>query len=230
SRCYQKNLAHLKHFVHPGDRHYRMGLVHFPTRKGVRVQKEFPTLRDLFNFCDPDESGNISKEEFQGAWDLLVDLPPAVFGMEGTSLKGSPEQAWESAAGDERSHLTFAQFAKWAADMKIQLPVGVDPSDAAAAPWQQFPRTLCARVVRTYCAAEEAKTNMPHIPECLRLIGRAEGGSKILDELLGQLKDSATNFNTQILQDRPCRFQYKDRCPCVNFKVQKHVLGCEGMR
>jgi len=130
--CYRKNLEHLKQFVHPGDRHYRMGMVHFPTRKGVRVKPQFPTLRDLFNYCDPDESGNISMEEFQDAWHHLCHLPPDIFGTEGNTLEGSPVEAWKSAAGDERSHLTFAQFARWASDVKIKLPVGVDPADAQA--------------------------------------------------------------------------------------------------
>lgn len=133
ANCYRKNLEHLKQFVHPGDRHYRMGLVHFPTRKGVRVKPAFPTLRDLFNYCDPDESGNISMEEFQDAWDHLCTLPHEIFGAEeGNTLGGSAAEAWISAAGDERSHLTFAQFARWASDAKIKLPVGVDPADAKA--------------------------------------------------------------------------------------------------
>ncbi|CAK9071148.1 Hypothetical protein (Fragment), partial [Durusdinium trenchii] len=83
-----------------------------------------PTGRDLFNYCDPDESGNISMEEFQDRCAVTSGLEtvPAVYHV--------VLAAWISAAGDERSHLTFAQFARW--DAKIKLPVGVDPADAKA--------------------------------------------------------------------------------------------------
>eukprot|EP00930_Biecheleria_cincta_P069444 TRINITY_DN5718_c0_g1_i1.p1 TRINITY_DN5718_c0_g1~~TRINITY_DN5718_c0_g1_i1.p1 ORF type:complete len:624 (-),score=58.48 TRINITY_DN5718_c0_g1_i1:234-2105(-) len=134
SKCFRKNLEHLKQFVHPGDRNYRIGMVHFPTRKGKKVRPEFPTLRDLFNYCDPDESGNISREEFQGAWDHLCHLPPEMFGVEegNRHLETTTcDEAWLAAAGEERSHLTFVQFAKWASDAMIVLPVGIDLSEGA---------------------------------------------------------------------------------------------------
>jgi len=134
-KCFRRNLEHLKQYVHPGDRNYRLGMVQFPMRKGVRLTAEFPTLRDLFNYCDPDESGNISKEEFQDAWEHLCGLPKEVFSIEaGNTLAekaGSCNAAWNAAAGEDKSHLTFAQFAKWASDAKINLPVGIDLGDGA---------------------------------------------------------------------------------------------------
>lgn len=133
SKCYRKNLQHLRQFVHPGDRNYRMGMVHFPERKGVKVQPEFTTLRDLFNYCDPDESGNISCPEFRDAWDFLNCLPPAVEGEVEVEphLPASFEDAWSQAAGDDKTHLTFAQFARFATSANIRLPVGVDLSEGA---------------------------------------------------------------------------------------------------
>lgn len=56
-------MEHLQQYVHPGDRNYRLGMVRFPERRGAQMQPEFTTLRELFNYCDPDESGNISKDE-----------------------------------------------------------------------------------------------------------------------------------------------------------------------
>lgn len=130
SKCYRKNLQHLKQFVHPGDRNYRLGMVHFPERKGVRVRPEFNTLRELFNYCDPDESGNISYEEFEGAWGFLQELPPEAGVLEPL---GCP-QAWESATGEDKTHLTFVQFARFATEANIRLPVGIDLSEGADRP------------------------------------------------------------------------------------------------
>jgi len=132
AQCYRKNLQHLRQFVHPGDRNYRLGMVHFPERRGVKVKPEFTTLRELFNYCDPDESGNISRAEFQEAWDFLQELPPmgSDEGQEG-GLPESAGEAWSLAAGEERTHLTFAQFAHFATLANIRLPVGVDLSEGA---------------------------------------------------------------------------------------------------
>jgi len=131
--CYRKNLAHLQQFVHPGDRNYRIGMVHFPERKGVKVKPEFTTLRDLFNYCDPDESGNISKEEFQSAWGFLKELPAAMAGN--ADLMGAGVEAgWEAAAGSDHSHLTFAQFASWASGVGFKLPVGIDVGQGGPKP------------------------------------------------------------------------------------------------
>jgi len=133
SKCYRKNLQHLQQFAHPGDRNYRIGMVHFPERKGVKVKPEFTTLRELFNYCDPDESGNISEAEFRDAWDFLRGLPPLTDG-EAEAEQRLPDtfaEAWKQAAGEDHTHLTFAQFARFASDANIRLPVGIDLSDGA---------------------------------------------------------------------------------------------------
>eukprot|EP00927_Polykrikos_kofoidii_P040211 TRINITY_DN34415_c0_g1_i1.p1 TRINITY_DN34415_c0_g1~~TRINITY_DN34415_c0_g1_i1.p1 ORF type:complete len:527 (+),score=90.87 TRINITY_DN34415_c0_g1_i1:201-1781(+) len=126
AKCYRRNLQHLQEFVHPGDRDYRLGLVYFPKRKGQAIKPEFPTMRVLFNYCDPDESGNISAAEFKEAWNHLTKLPAEMF-REDTdgSFNCTFEEAWNSAAG-EGTHLTFAQFARWAHGEGLVLPVGVD--------------------------------------------------------------------------------------------------------
>lgn len=123
SKCYRKNLDHLKQFVHPGDRNYRCGLVHFGMFKGRRVEPEFPTMRDLFNYCDPDESGHISADEFALAWQYLQHL----------GIDGEVVDAWQTAAGED-THLTFAQFAHWGTTAGLNLPVGVDVADGAPQP------------------------------------------------------------------------------------------------
>eukprot|EP00929_Paragymnodinium_shiwhaense_P121600 TRINITY_DN93896_c0_g1_i1.p1 TRINITY_DN93896_c0_g1~~TRINITY_DN93896_c0_g1_i1.p1 ORF type:complete len:575 (-),score=108.98 TRINITY_DN93896_c0_g1_i1:148-1872(-) len=133
-KCYRKNLEHLRQYVHPGDRNYRLGTVFFPVRRGEQIKPEFHTLRDLFNYCDPDESGNISQEEFQAAWLLLSDMPKELLSEEAASLglqAGGVKKAWAEAAG-EGTHMTFAQFASYAVGMlKIKLPVGIDLAEGA---------------------------------------------------------------------------------------------------
>lgn len=134
TKCFRRKLEHLEEYVHPGDRNYRIGMVDFPTRKGHKVRPEFPTLRDLFNYCDPDESGNISQEEFLLSWNFLTDLPEDMFGdpRGNESLRSlNPEDAWVDAGGPDCTHLAFAQFAQWANKVEIRLPVGVDLSDGA---------------------------------------------------------------------------------------------------
>lgn len=133
ARCYQKNITHLRQFVHPGDRTYREGLVEFGTFRGKTVKPTFPSVRDLFNYCDPDESGNISKDEFKEAWGCIQTLPSDIFNDGSQALSGTFEEAWLTATrSQDCSHLTFAQFAKWASDVGVNLPVGVDIHEGVA--------------------------------------------------------------------------------------------------
>jgi len=164
SNCFRKNLKHLQQFVHPGDRNYRLGMVHFPTRKGVQVSPEFHTLRDLFNYCDPDESGNISREEFEAAWDLLSGLPADLFGNEEDNmlgLIGNVDQAWTEAAGQDHTHVTFAQFANWASNAKLNLPMGIDSTEGA----HLLCRFQYAGGTRCPCA-NYSQGEQPNICEC----------------------------------------------------------------
>lgn len=133
-KCYRRKLEHLREYVHPGDRNYRLGMVYFPVRRGEQVRPDFATLRELFNYCDPDESGNISCDEFREAWNFLLALPEDMFESEAGShmtLAASCDEAWLEAAGEEHTHLTFAQFTRWATMSGLRLPVGVDLSEGA---------------------------------------------------------------------------------------------------
>jgi len=136
-KCFRKNLDHLKEYVHPGDRNYRVGMVHFGTFRGKPVPPDFLTVRDLFNYCDPDESGNISPEEFQQAWGFMKQLPKDVFTAtnDHRGLDGTFEEAWTAATrGQDCTHITFAQFAAWSNAVGLELPVGVDIGEGAAKP------------------------------------------------------------------------------------------------
>jgi hypothetical protein len=91
--CFQKNFKHLQCYLHPGDRNYRKGMVRFPKVKGTQMEPEFPTLRVLFNFCDPDASGFLTPEEWPEAWKQLGLLPA---------------QNWES--GDRTCAYVYSNF------------------------------------------------------------------------------------------------------------------------
>jgi hypothetical protein len=125
-------LEHLGQYAHPGDRNYRMGLVTFPVRKGVPVAPEFLSLRELFNYCDPDESGHLSKEEFESAYNFIAELPEQHFLCSNQVHERSVETAWNLPAG--HTHMTFVEFAHWAHIEHINLPMGVDLSDSAKRP------------------------------------------------------------------------------------------------
>ena len=87
--CFQKNFKHLQCYLHPGDRNYRKGMVRF---KGG-MEPEFPTLRVLFNYCDPDASGFLTPEEWPEAWKQLGLLPA---------------QNWES--GDRTCAYVYSEY------------------------------------------------------------------------------------------------------------------------
>ena len=91
--CFQKNFKHLQCYLHPGDRNYRKGMVRFPKVKGTQMEPEFPTLRVLFNYCDPDASGFLTPEEWPEAWKQLGLLPA---------------QNWES--GDRTCAFVYSEY------------------------------------------------------------------------------------------------------------------------
>lgn len=160
--CFRKNVDHLRQFVHPGDRNYRVGMVHFPVRKGKQVQPVFQTMRDLFNYCDPDESGNISQEEFKLAWEQLQEHA-AGFEEARSSFAGlSLDVAWRQAAGEDSTHLTFAQFARWASEQLLRLPVGMDLGESA----DKLCRFNYAGGKRCPCAKFQASEAAPSLCTC----------------------------------------------------------------
>lgn len=138
-----------------------MGMVFFGKLKGVQQKPEFTTLRDLFNYCDPDESGNISMDEFRCSWDLLLALGPDVCGSEDVFSGLSFDDAWSEAAG-ESTHLTFAMFARWCSSKKIALPLGVDISDEA----KRVCRFQYAGGRRCTCAEFTPQEETPNMCRC----------------------------------------------------------------
>jgi len=161
-KCYQKNLRHLTNFVHPGDRNYRVGMVYFPTSRGVPMMPEFPTMRDLFNYCDPDESGNISEDEFRMAWEHLKAMPLDSFTNE-AGLRGLDcSEAWSQAVAGGDDHLNFTEFARWAHSMKLKLPVGIDISAGA----ERACRFQYASGKRCPCAAFEPAEGSQFLCAC----------------------------------------------------------------
>mmetsp|Transcript_8150 Transcript_8150/g.18200 ORF Transcript_8150/g.18200 Transcript_8150/m.18200 type:complete len:510 (+) Transcript_8150:23-1552(+) len=112
-RCYQRNPAHLKEYVHPGDHNYRSGRVKF-----CRGQvPEFETLWQLFMYFDADCTGHHSRSQFEAAFAHLVSW-----------IGGDPwglEKAWTKTSGSKLGHVTFAQFATWAKSEGMEVPIGV---------------------------------------------------------------------------------------------------------
>eukprot|EP00930_Biecheleria_cincta_P001779 TRINITY_DN102879_c0_g1_i1.p1 TRINITY_DN102879_c0_g1~~TRINITY_DN102879_c0_g1_i1.p1 ORF type:complete len:754 (+),score=103.33 TRINITY_DN102879_c0_g1_i1:38-2263(+) len=111
SGCYQKNAGHLSSFVHPGDRNYKDGQVIFG-RRGP----QFDTLWQLFFFFDPDDSGNLMKEEFDKTIAQIARLT-------GSTIADT-ETVWTEAAGDIADHLNFTQFVHIAQKYGVKLPLG----------------------------------------------------------------------------------------------------------
>mmetsp|Transcript_9865 Transcript_9865/g.25972 ORF Transcript_9865/g.25972 Transcript_9865/m.25972 type:complete len:583 (+) Transcript_9865:189-1937(+) len=116
--CYRRNTGHLEAFAHPGDRNYRNGLVFFGRSKGP----EFQTLWQVFQFYDPDESGQLSKTEFGDTLEELVKL-----GLCSDDL----ESAWAAVGGEEHGYVNFARFALWADGVGIDLATGIEDASSS---------------------------------------------------------------------------------------------------
>lgn len=128
ARCHQKRGEHLQRFVHPGDRNYRSGLVVFDDGQ----TPEFLSLRDLFNYCDPDESGHISPAEFaearlvcsQCCQEQGIELDPDEW-----------DKGWAVAGGDAAGYVNFPGFVHWAqASLRLDLPMGIDFAEGLSRP------------------------------------------------------------------------------------------------
>jgi len=112
-RCYQRNPAHLKEYVHPGDQNYRAGRVKFRAEQ----RPEFETLWQLFQYFDADVTGHHTHAQFEAAYAHLVEWMDAD--------PWAVDQAWSQAGGEEHGHVTFSQLAMWAKHANLKVPVGV---------------------------------------------------------------------------------------------------------
>lgn len=120
-RCWRTSSEHTVLFSHPGDADYRRGRVLFTEG----LEPEFGTLRQLFDFCDPDGHGNFtSKQDLQQALVLLARHCAA------TPL--DVDRAWREMDGECNAHAGFAKFAAWVQEVGAPLPVGVEltPADS----------------------------------------------------------------------------------------------------
>lgn len=117
--CYQKSAWHLQQFAHPGDRHYRIGLVSFSNGQ----YPEFHNLWQLFQYHDREESGHLDKEEFLQALESCQRLLKADLAME-------TEEAWSQAGGHHTGFVNFSQFAHLAEEIGLALPVGLEIAGA----------------------------------------------------------------------------------------------------
>lgn len=112
--CYQRNMAHLKKFAHPGDRNYRFGHVSF----GPGQKPTFQTMWQLFNFYDPEESGYLEKDDFGSVYGFLDNQTE-----HGVELPGL-DNSWESS--NQNGHLNFSRLIVWSEAFDFGLPVGVN--------------------------------------------------------------------------------------------------------
>jgi len=113
--CFRRSVGHLDRYVHPGDNHYRKGLVFFSAKQ----TPQFETMDQLFKYFDPDESGYLSKEDFQ---ELLAALCEMKLRGDASDL----DATWEAAGGNASGFLNFARVAEWASGSDIALPLGLD--------------------------------------------------------------------------------------------------------
>lgn len=120
SACYRKNEEHLEQYGHPGDRNYRIGLVKF--RPGQ--YPDWENLWQFFQFFDPDESGHLSKEEFNEVLKTGAELDGEGF-MGAGSL--DLDKAWMAAGGAQHEYLNFSHFVTWTKEvLQLDYPLGLE--------------------------------------------------------------------------------------------------------
>eukprot|EP00930_Biecheleria_cincta_P089086 TRINITY_DN78346_c0_g1_i1.p1 TRINITY_DN78346_c0_g1~~TRINITY_DN78346_c0_g1_i1.p1 ORF type:complete len:575 (+),score=89.83 TRINITY_DN78346_c0_g1_i1:68-1792(+) len=119
SSCYRRSSGHMQRYAHPGDRNYRKGLVRFdPDYKPT-----FDTLLQLFNYHDPNESGQLSKDEFAETLEYVCDLS--------NSSSSDVDNAFEEAGGLASGYVNFARFSLWAVEKGCSLPLGISEAGTA---------------------------------------------------------------------------------------------------
>jgi len=126
--CWRIDQQHRAQYAHPGDRYYRFGLVEFEAGQ----QPELDSLREIFQFYDPDESGHMSKDEFNEAMQACMRLatpagsddPPSPVLASWKSLA----ESWKRAGGPGTGYINFRQFVGWTISINLTLPMGLDDS------------------------------------------------------------------------------------------------------
>mmetsp|Transcript_37556 Transcript_37556/g.86740 ORF Transcript_37556/g.86740 Transcript_37556/m.86740 type:complete len:643 (+) Transcript_37556:73-2001(+) len=110
--CKDRDGAHLHDMAHPFDDDYAYACA----RSGVHPEEQ--TLRGLFCWIDVDDSGKISREEFEQALPQLSHLIGADFSLSA--------EAWHVLDEDGNGVINFSEFAEWAgAHFLRPLPLGV---------------------------------------------------------------------------------------------------------
>lgn len=219
-------------------------MVHFGSKfdkntgKKVRLNPVFNTLRELYNYFDPDESGNLSKEEWWQVYEMVASSPPGVFGGNNNNeeVEWSPEidedpdvdELWNEAVG-EASHMTFAVFVRWCSLKRITLPVGVDIGEdakktcrfkygekrcpcAGFEPSEQFP-TLCICGHKMSVHVSDAALMTVQEQETLhRLSACRRGTMKQTKQAMGRLPgfDMVTDEETLAALQQLMTETYKD--------------------
>jgi len=118
--CWRIDQQHRAQYAHPGDRYYRFGLVEFDGG----LQPELDSLREIFQFYDPDESGHLSREEFKEAMQACLRLAAS-------EEKVSTDESWKRAGGPVTGYINFRQFVGWTLSINLALPMGLDDSKAS---------------------------------------------------------------------------------------------------
>lgn len=116
--CFQTSAEHLAQFAHPGDHCYRKGVVSFEENQ----LPEFETVRQLFEYHDPNQTGYLTKRHFAQAVATCKDLLPP--NRDAFSVRS----AWSDAGGDVASfgYIDFGRFAEWTEMLGLELPVGLE--------------------------------------------------------------------------------------------------------
>mmetsp|Transcript_28538 Transcript_28538/g.66127 ORF Transcript_28538/g.66127 Transcript_28538/m.66127 type:complete len:659 (+) Transcript_28538:88-2064(+) len=108
--CKERDEEHLQKLAHPFDDDYLAACA----RCGVHPEER--SLRNLFCWIDADDSGKITREEFDQALPQLVHLL-------GDDFRLSPE-AWSMLDDDGNGLINFHEFAEWAGP-RLGLPLGI---------------------------------------------------------------------------------------------------------
>lgn len=116
TKCYRRTAQHLAEFAHPGDRKYKKGFVLFADGQ----KPEFETFWQLFRYHDPDESGHLTRDEFDDGVATMLEMledPPDL----------DLDKAWTNIGGNVHGHCNFRKFVTWSTKiLGLSLPIGLE--------------------------------------------------------------------------------------------------------
>lgn len=136
AKCYRRNPQHLSEESHPFEGDY----LHQCRLSGTKP--EIISIRQLFMWCDEGSFGKVTREAMAKSWPLFQEMS--------NGLGPLDDAMWTKLDDDGNGCANFGEFAEFAKEQNIDLPLGLDDLFAGQASSSDGP--LRCGVVHCLCA------------------------------------------------------------------------------